>query len=1336
MSEFFKRKYRALAIFASLILVVTLVAGVVAFQADTLPAMAVQGGKTMAKIMPSGAPEGFSAPIKATEFFENMTTFEIEKPIEIEPVYNFPANMRGVFLTPGVDYLVGVGGQAGEAAVKAQVDNAIANAKSLTMNSLILVTDYNDKVIYHTTDAPAWSDSFDVMEYAVKRLREENMYAYAVFNTEHYDVDATNLPIPKSAGAGAINQLSANMSEFAEKYQLDGIMLDGYTNRNTGRSYKVYTLLGGGAGYENYMRHMPKVVLTTAANAVRRTAPNTQLGLLLDSVWANADEDEQGSATRAVFTALVDGNTDTKALVESGMFQFAAVKAYGSLTSQAEPFGVVAKWWASVASAAELPLYVVQASSRACTEYDGWAAHDQLTKQAIELEGISGVRGTMFNSLARLVEDPKEATTTLIKYYNQEIQAAHILTELAVTKPERNTFTTTEMTVTFTGASDPNSLVTINGETITTDASGYFTLQKDLQGGENRFNIFHKEKTVTYNITRLVEIVKDVMPQGTLRADGSMDITITALAYHDAQVSAYINNTSIPMQIDESMVDEASRDSNYKLFVGVYTAPPATANEQNLGAISVTGSWQGETKTLSGATVIINRRARIEDGVPIVVVADQAKTYPANTLDNIPSNTHYPLPKGAMDYAVGDEITYVVAGTTYKYFVLASGLRVESKDIRAVDDYASGNVIESFTLKVENGFTYVTLPMAQQVSYTFQYKGDNVVVVFHNTVRSPASKELAENPLFTNAVWSNNNTLELKMVRTGGFMGYKGYYEDGKLVLRFNNPPSSIRSARIAIDPGHGGRDTGALGFLRDYPERAINWSIANYLKNELESRGATVLLINTSGGMTLSERVVRAEQFNADMFISVHNNSARNASAVGTETYYFYPFSYALARNSAAQVASQLSTTNRGARQSYYHVTLSSQFQSVLVECGFVSNKNEYEKLIRTSYQKSIATGIADSISAAISASYTGISGGTTTTTEGDTPRPEVVVGNNAVEGVSANKSSLTLKVGDTDTLKAEIEPANAADKAVSWDSSNSAVATVDRNGKVTAIAEGTADITVTTNEGGHTDTIRVTVSGKGSGEVTTPVNEIFFNPEKYTLAPRKTLMLTVNSDIGPLKASDFKWESSDETLATVSQDGIVTAKAKSGEVTIYVEGFDLGAFCDINITDESVAVMSVELSETSITMIEGTSWSGLNVDIYPENASEQEIKWSGSNNRVSVNGNTVSARSSGEVILTAKVGAQAAELEVEIIKTSDLELEINADSLEMYVGDIDTLEAWLDYDVVGDNLFVWSSNNTDVISVDEKGNIKALNSGTAIVTCKLRANTKIMAECEIIVG
>jgi len=81
------------------------------------------------------------------------------------------------------------------------------------------------------------------------------------------------------------------------------------------------------------------------------------------------------------------------------------------------------------------------------------------------------------------------------------------------------------------------------------------------------------------------------------------------------------------------------------------------------------------------------------------------------------------------------------------------------------------------------------------------------------------------------------------------------------------------------------------------------------------------------------------------------------------------------------------------------------------------------------------------------------------------------------AVTGISLDKESLSMIVGDTETIKATVAPSTATDKGVSYGSLNADIATVDSNGKVTAVAPGTANIEATSNDGGKKATCAVTV-------------------------------------------------------------------------------------------------------------------------------------------------------------------------------------------------------------------------------------------------------------------
>ena len=108
-------------------------------------------------------------------------------------------------------------------------------------------------------------------------------------------------------------------------------------------------------------------------------------------------------------------------------------------------------------------------------------------------------------------------------------------------------------------------------------------------------------------------------------------------------------------------------------------------------------------------------------------------------------------------------------------------------------------------------------------------------------------------------------------------------------------------------------------------------------------------------------------------------------------------------------------------------------------------------------------------------------------------------------VTGVSLNKSTLTLTEGDSETLTATITPANATDKTVTWSTDNSSVATVS-NGKVTAVAEGSATITVKTKDGNKTATCSVTVNPKPKYTVTWNVNGEVYETTQVTEGSKPT--------------------------------------------------------------------------------------------------------------------------------------------------------------------------------------------------------------------------------------
>ena len=161
-------------------------------------------------------------------------------------------------------------------------------------------------------------------------------------------------------------------------------------------------------------------------------------------------------------------------------------------------------------------------------------------------------------------------------------------------------------------------------------------------------------------------------------------------------------------------------------------------------------------------------------------------------------------------------------------------------------------------------------------------------------------------------------------------------------------------------------------------------------------------------------------------------------------------------------------------------------------------------------------------------------------------------------VTGISLNTSSMTMKVGETKALSATVTPSNATDKTVTWISSNTSVATVDSNGKVTAKSAGSTAISA--KAGSFTANCSVTV--------VVPVVSVSLNKTELTLEKGKNATLTAT--INPSNATDktVTWKSSNTAIATVDQNGKVTAvEVGSAVITVTTNDGSKTATCSVTV-------------------------------------------------------------------------------------------------------------------------------------------------------------------------
>lgn len=370
----------------------------------------------------------------------------------------------------------------------------------------------------------------------------------------------------------------------------------------------------------------------------------------------------------------------------------------------------------------------------------------------------------------------------------------------------------------------------------------------------------------------------------------------------------------------------------------------------------------------------------------------------------------------------------------------------------------------------------------------------------------------------------------------------------------------------LVLDPGHGGKMTGTANSSLGLVERDITLKIARYLRDYLNEYDGVRVIMTHDGlpsdcEMELPDRGMVARNNNADMMISLHINDYSTPNEQGAEVYVTantllpkYHEESARFGNLVLDELSKLGIHNRGVKTrlcgdrgpkweysdgsvaDYYAVIRypmkgdgedrgvdlanGEGIPGILIEhcfmkdhdAQFIDSEEDIQKLARADCNALV--------------SFYGL----------DKKDPK------RVSFVTLNKETMKLKVGQEETLQATITPDTAENKKVMWSSSNNEVATVSEEGVVTGVKEGTATITVTTEDRNKTEECIVTVQ---------EVKFTLYETEKNLLVGNKA---QINYQITPEELIEDKtvsWKSNDEEVATVSEEGIVTA-VKEGTVII----------------------------------------------------------------------------------------------------------------------------------------------------------------------------------------
>jgi uncharacterized protein YjdB len=332
-------------------------------------------------------------------------------------------------------------------------------------------------------------------------------------------------------------------------------------------------------------------------------------------------------------------------------------------------------------------------------------------------------------------------------------------------------------------------------------------------------------------------------------------------------------------------------------------------------------------------------------------------------------------------------------------------------------------------------------------------------------------------------------------------------------------------------------------------------------------------------------------------------------------------------------------------------------------------------------------------------------------------------------VESVEIDKKTLTLVVGASSTLTATVKPADATNKTVTWGSDHTEVATVDEQGKVTALAEGTTKITAQC--GNYSAICDVTVTMQRI-----PATKIELNKTSVSLAENTEETLTAT--VFPANTTDVvTWSSQNTQIAVVDQEGVVKAVGLGATVIVAKAG-DITETCAVTVTPVSGNII-LTLNKTILNLTLNDS-EKLEVTVSTSNDGVYTVAWESSNTQVATvdDDGLVTAVGVGTANITASAGNRSVACAVTVsplyIRITDLQVEPSTHTMD--IDEEIRLSVWVEPSNATSKEVIWYSKDSHKATVDiATGQVHAMAAGRVTIVAMAEENEDIKDSCVIVI-
>jgi N-acetylmuramoyl-L-alanine amidase len=540
---------------------------------------------------------------------------------------------------------------------------------------------------------------------------------------------------------------------------------------------------------------------------------------------------------------------------------------------------------------------------------------------------------------------------------------------------------TTSDRIFLIGTAPSDSAVTVNGQIIRDRSpSGHFSPSIPLQIGDNTVTLRSKDQTLTLNIKRTS--VTSPAPKGFTFGEGSLTpakdtakqpsepFCFSAIAPPNSQVNVRLGSQTVALKPQTNAVE---LPPNSAILTGS-NSPAQTANPglyQGCTAVSTSGDLGKPTFELRQGNQSIRKpgpgKIEILSPQTISVVEVTSEQGVARTGPSTDYSRLTPLLKGTRAQVTGRE---------GEWLRLDYGGWIKQAETRSIANATlPRSLIRSVKVQTLSDRTNFIFPLQIPVPVSVQEGDRTFALTLYNTTAQTDTIAQTPGPILSRLDWEQTSPTQLQyriQLKTRQQWGYQLHYEGTSLVLSLRHPPAlqskSLAGTTILLDPGHGSaNDLGSVG-PSGYPEKDAALLVSKLLRQELEQRGAKVVMTREGDDdLYPNDRTKKIEQVAPTLSLSLHFNALPDGgdawNTKGVAAFWYNPQAQSLAVFLHDYLVQKLGRPSYGVYWNNLALTRPAVAPSVLIELGFMINPNEFEWITNPQAQQQLSKALAEGV-------------------------------------------------------------------------------------------------------------------------------------------------------------------------------------------------------------------------------------------------------------------------------------------------------------------------------------------------------------------------------------